>query len=281
MSHIFKELHEIPIPEMAHVSHCDGRVYLLGSKAGGRKSGRKQVIGLATSETMMHPNTLFKKIYPDLWEKHYGKDKFIKNEIHFGLYTLVLAIIIKNGLYKILQDVYGPKYANALIDFAMFSIKCKTNVAHLYVPSMQDELIFSESLYSDSWYSNFFNNIINENDNINFRKLWLQNCKELGVKDAWIAIDGSSNLSASTHSSFVEIGHSKNNTEESLVSFIYAIDGETGLPLTYNINPGSVVDSQAFYRMIHELHEADIKIKGVILDRIFANSKVISTLEKL
>ena len=49
MSHVYRERHEIPIPEGAHINHFDARVYLM------EESTRKRtVIGVATSESTMH-----------------------------------------------------------------------------------------------------------------------------------------------------------------------------------------------------------------------------------
>ena len=280
MSHIFRELREIPIPKEAHVSKHDGRVYLLGSKAGGKKAASRHVIGIATSETNMHVNTQFKLMYPNLWKQYYGSNFKTKNELHCGLYTIALSILSSNGLYDILIDTYGPMYANAAIDFALYSIKCNSCVAEIFTEKMQDEILFSDSIYSDSWYSNFFNKNMPENNNISMRKSWLKKCKENGTKSAWISIDGSSNLSYSTNSDYVEKGHSKNNKEESIISFIYAVDAITGKPLTYNINHGSVVDIKAFNRIVQELKDFKIDVKGIILDRIFASDEVITDLEK-
>ena len=62
MSHVYRERHEIPIPEGAHINHFDARVYLM------EESTRKRtVIGVATSESTMHPNDMYRKLYPEAW----------------------------------------------------------------------------------------------------------------------------------------------------------------------------------------------------------------------
>lgn len=55
MAHIYWELHEIPRPKGSYINHSDGRVFLMSNEGSGK--ARRKVIGRATSETMMHPNS--------------------------------------------------------------------------------------------------------------------------------------------------------------------------------------------------------------------------------
>ena len=67
MAHIYWERHEIPRPSDSYINHNDGRVFLMSNDGQGRK--KRKVIGHATSETMMHPNELFKFLYPSQWSE--------------------------------------------------------------------------------------------------------------------------------------------------------------------------------------------------------------------
>ena len=66
MSHIYWEKKEVPIPPDAYINHNDGRVFVM-------VEGKRKVIGHATSENTMHPNDMFRALYPDLWEAAYGE----------------------------------------------------------------------------------------------------------------------------------------------------------------------------------------------------------------
>ena len=70
MSHIYWELHEIPQPSDSYINHSDGRVFLMTEDGLGKK--KRKVIGRATSETMMHPNDLFRYLYP-----HFGRNTMV------------------------------------------------------------------------------------------------------------------------------------------------------------------------------------------------------------
>ena len=86
MSHIYWELHEIPRPENSYINHSDGRVFLMKDNGLGKMNRR--VIGRATSETMMHPNDLYKYLYPEEWKLYYGDGKLPEHELHIGMYAV-------------------------------------------------------------------------------------------------------------------------------------------------------------------------------------------------
>ena len=253
MSHIFWELKEVAIPQGAHLN--EGKVYLQRRRTdvAGQYKYKRQVIGHATSNSMMHPNELFRSLYPDVWQQNYGKSSLKPNEVSCGLYAVSLAFLQKTGLYSSLIDAYGPKFANAIVDFALYSIKFISDSASNYYGKMQNQLLFSNQIFSDSWYSNFFKHDIKENSSINFRKNWLKKCSDNGITDAWISIDGSNNKCRISSSDLVENGFTKFCENSDIVSFIYAIDAETGKPLTYNVNPGATVDCKAIIKIVEEL----------------------------
>ena len=171
MSNIYWELPEIPIPDQAHINRSDGRVFLLGSRAGGKPTASRNVIGHATPETHMHANSLFKSIFPDLWKAHYGSNPPFMNEMNSGLDLIVLSILSRNGLLDILYQVYGSKYANAILDYAAYSVEYSSNVAMSFTEKMKNYILFSDELYSDTWYSNVFKNEISKKKNIGIWKL--------------------------------------------------------------------------------------------------------------
>ena len=158
MSHIYWELHEIPRPSDSYINHSDGRVFLMAEDGLGKK--KRKVIGRATSESTMHPNDLFRYLYPALWSEYYGDRDLPEHELHAGMYALSLGIGHSVNLYPILQDVYGPLYSNAIMDYAMYSIMDRTDTTQLFPDRMAREVLFSKEAYSDSWYSELFSTYI-------------------------------------------------------------------------------------------------------------------------
>ena len=278
MSHIYWELHEIPRPSDSYINHSDGRVFLMSEDGLGKK--KRKVIGRATSESMMHPNDLYRYLYPALWTEYYGDQNLPEHELHVGMYGLSLGIGYSTNLYPILLEVYGPLYSNAMIDYALYSIMDRTDTTQLFSDQMSREVLYSKEAYSDSWYSNMFCNHMSEDLNHRFRTEWLKECARRGITKAWITIDGSNNDCEVKGSSLCEKGNAKSHTNSDIVSFIWALDTKTGTPITYFVNNGGMVDSKAFQKMAAFLGSSGIEIEGVILDRGFCCHDVIQLLEE-
>ncbi len=279
MGHIFRELHEIPIPEGAYINHSDARVFIMFDDGGGHK--RRQVIGLATSDTTMHPNSMYKFLYPELWKTFYKENSLPEHELHIGMYAALLGIGSQTGLYQILHEIYGPLYGNAIMDYCMYSISNRTDATQLFLEKMADQVKFSDETYDDSWFSSMFLNHMPANANHQFKVQWLRKCVEHGERKAWICIDGSNNDCAISNSNIVEQGKAKSHTSSNIVSFLWAVSAQDGLPLTYFINNGGMTDSKAFQTMILFLKSAGIETEGVILDKGFCNHEVLTMLQEL
>lgn len=269
MSHVYWEKKEIPIPENAYINHNDGRVFIYLN--GGRK-----VIGHATSETTMHPNDSFRTVFPDLWKDNYGAKDTLPFELHAGLYMLTLGAALTNGIYSILVDVYEPMYANAIMDYVMYSLHAKSDVTQAFSEFAQDQILFSRKYYSDSWYSDLFRSQMTSQLEGDFKVRWLKHCQDLGITRAWIAIDGSNNDCEVQESDLCEYGKAKSHNDCTIVSYIYALDTRTGMPITYFVNEGSVVDSKAFQKVLTFFNGYHIEIEGVLIDRGFCTHDVVT-----
>ena len=277
MSHIYWELKEIPIPKEAYINTSDGRVFLMNTDGTGKK--KRKVIGHAASMETMHPNDLFKYLYSSLWAEYYGSGKLPEHELNIGMYALSLGISYSSGLYPVLQDVYGPLYGNAIMDYAMYSIMDRSDTTQLFPDRMSREVLFSKEAYSDDWYSGMFQHHMPEDANHQFRMKWLAECNRRGITRAWITIDGSNNDCCVRKSDLCEKGEAKSHTNSDLVSYIWALDVKTGTPITYFVNNGGMVDSKAFQKLAAFLKSSGIEIEGVILDRGFCTHDVFQMLE--
>ncbi len=277
MSHVYRERHEIPIPEECHINHFDGRVYLMDES-----TRKRTVIGIATSESTMHPNDMYRKLYPEAWDAAFSKYNDPKGyEICVGMYGLCLGASYKNGLYQVLQEAYGPKYANIIMDYSMYSVLDRSDVTQLFPERMRKEAIFSDELPSDAMLSNVFTYKLSEEMHMQFRELWIKRCVQRGYKKIWLCIDGSNNDCQMEDSNYAENGENKSHSGKTIVGYIYAVAAETGEPVCYFVNPGGKVDSQAFQKIIQFLAGYDLDVEGAILDRGFCTAEVVRTLRKL
>lgn len=277
MGHIYRNNREIPIPPDGRVNRWDMKVSVYRQQDGRR---RRTVIGAATSETMMLPNDNFRIKYPDLWNEYYGADESANHQIRLGVYSACLSIGWRIGLYPVLQEAFGPEHANAVMDFAMFSIRERSSTAQLFQDDMQEQMLFSRKCRSDTWYSRFFAEELTAERIHAFKVSWLKQCAAEGTDEVWLCIDGSNNDCAVTESGLVGIGHAKSRRDTNIVSYIWAVDAHSGRPVTWFVNNGALHDAKAVDEVIRFLAGSDIKVKGVILDRGFVSQKVFALLEE-
>lgn len=198
-----------------------------------------------------------------------------------GYTALTLSAGWKTGLYPMLQKDFGPLNANAILDYAMFSIRHRADSTDLMKDEMAQQLLFSDSLRSDSWYSDFFENQLSADVIHQFRMDWLKRFAAQGGTKVWLCIDGSNNDCTVSESRIAEPGNSKSHKAVNIYSYMWAVSSEDGRPVTWFLNNGGKVDAKAFEKMIRFLAASGIEVEGVILDRGFADEGVMRLIREL
>ena len=277
-----RNMKDMPVPEFAYSDRHDGRVFILPIEDDGKT--HKRTIGHLTvsipGEERMIPNRYFRDTYQELYAKEYPNEKIPAHQMSVGMYALTLGIATKTKLYSALQDVYGPVYANNILDYAMFSILHRSDVTQIFEKKMNREVLFSDRLRSDTWYSDFFSKKISEDKHHQFRIKWIQHLAENGLKKVWLSIDGSNNDCEARQSFLAAYGFPKShNQNKTIVGYMYIVDAQTGCPVTYFVYEGNVPDSQAFQKAAVFLKSFHIEIEGIILDRGFAVDSVFEEIE--
>ena len=278
MGHVHRERREIDIPAEAYLNHSDGRVFIMD-----RANHRSRItIGWATSETRFHPNDTFRLLFPDEWDKAFHEYEDPKSyELHAGMYGLCLGAGYTSELYPCLIEAYDGLYASGIMDYCMYSILERSDVTQLYEERMREEVLFSDCVWSDSTWSRFFKDDLQGWQHDKFKDIWLKRCIARGIRKVWICIDGSNNDCQMVNSQYAEYGENKSHSGKTIAGFIYAVDATTGEPLTYFVNPGGVVDSQALHEIVQFLVQYGLEVEGVILDRGFCTFEDLMTLRKL
>ncbi len=89
------------------------------------------------SRTKMYPTSQYKKIFPKKWEE-LTKEKVSPATKKIGLFTLAQAVNMKTGIKDILDEIYGPETAGALMEQAFYSILYHSNAASGFTQLMED-----------------------------------------------------------------------------------------------------------------------------------------------
>ena len=269
----------VDLPENAHIC-SDHRVYIVLEKRYYQQLGynldSRLWLGKAVSEKQMHPNENYKERYREQLEgiQHLNLPEYTKR---LGLYCVCLSISLRNGLYGDLNSFFGPENANLIMDYAMYSISEKSNVAKDYQGAMTGRMLFLGKAYSDSWIQEKFSRGMTDNQIQAFKIQWLKRCGETGISDAWICIDGSNN-DCNAQIEEAEEGNAKSHKNTSIISFMYAVD-QNGKPILSKLYRGGRVDSKELSEMTELLKQCGIRIKGIVLDRVFCDRRSIEYVE--
>lgn len=230
------------------------------------------------SATTMHPTTQYAEIFPDLWEQ-ISSEPIKPSVIKIGMFSACQAINKKTGIKNILDNVYGVNHANALMDYAMYSVIYHSDVTSSFESKMSNERLYSKQPCKDSYYSRLFETGMTMELELLFKRKWALHCKDEGIDSVWLCIDGSNDDCQSKGVEIAEKGHSKSRKNNNIVSFTYAITPE-GKPVTYDVYRGGLVDAKALQSILDFLRECGIQVSGVILDRGYCNSKAIQYLDE-
>ena len=279
----YRNIKDMSIPDFAYPNRHDGSVYIIVIDEDGKK--HRKTVGNLTVDTpgseRMVPNHYFRDHYQNLWNENYPTRQTPRHELCIGMYGLTLGIAKKTGLYTNIQTVYGTEYVNNILDYVMFSIQNRINVTQVYESTMANQVLFCNKLHSDTWYSRFFSEKINEDMHHAFKIKYVEQLIKNGLRKVWLAIDGSNNDCAARQTFLTKFGFPKShNSNKTIVGYMYAVDADTGRPVTYFVYEGDVPDSQAFQKLAVFLKGFNIEIEGVILDRGFAVEAVFAAIEE-
>ena len=267
----------VPIPDEAYTNNYDGRVYIKNTDIEGEN---RTIIGWRDPESgMMRPNAAYEEYFEADYQQYFPHRKVYPKVLHIGLYMIFLAIAYKLGLYQALCTAFGVRSANAIMDFAIYSIVSHSNIAEKFEDTMREQMLFSDMLYNDKRYSEFFSSMT-ESAIQDFKCQWLNACENLGIQSCWVCVDGSNCDCDMKKSKLSEHGHPKSRDQSSnIIGYTYAVCGEgeyRKLPITYFVSPGGMTDSKSFEEVINFFGKDNLILKGFILDRGYPTAPVFS-----
>lgn len=231
------------------------------------------------SSTEMHPTSQYAVIFAAKWEE-LTKMRQKPATLRIGMFSAFQAVNSRCGIKDTLDMTYGVDLSSKIMDFSMYSIIFHSNNASTFTSKMRGELTYAKYPYSDSTYSRLFEKGMRRNDELLFRKNWALYCRDNeGVEGVWLCVDGSNEDCSSIGVEFAEKGHPKSGKNVNIVSYTYAVTVD-GLPVTYDVYRGGLVDAKAMKKILDFLAECGIKVLGVILDRGYCDTQAIRYLLK-
>ncbi|MBQ8160735.1 MAG: hypothetical protein IJ083_08270 [Clostridia bacterium] len=260
MDKIYREYTQVPIPDFAQVKRPDCRVFVISDADGGP---RRETIGYVTGEGTMSPNERFRLYYPDLWNEAIPDDRAPSPEVNFGMYAMTLTIATRTGLYRILQDAYGTERANAILDYAMFSVMRGRSDRTPFEEKMADQVRFTDALHTEEWYSNFFEDTINGEMNEQFRCQWIRKLQEThGTRKVWLCLD--SFYRECQRAGLYDNEQASHLSEETRGRYIHVVDAQSGRPVTWYVCERGVPVGRHCACLAKYLEGLGLEIEGVM-----------------
>ncbi len=283
---IYKDF-TVKIPKEASISLSNKRVYITTLKVYDRKKqynvNHRLTIGQFIDKDNMHPNDNFKEQYPEEWKKLKDAPLAQRPIIKIGGYVYMNLIIKMLGLDQILESTFNSTNAKRILDYVMYSIENQSNVAATYSAAITDKMLFSDKNCSDSRYANLFSKEITRQNIEDFKNKWLKHIsgRQKSNRGVILCIDGSNDDCSSKGVKLEEKGHAKSGNNNNIVSFMYAVDPEEGIPITFELYRGGLVDSKALDIVLKTLENSKLKIDRIVMDRGFCTKQCVDHIKSL
>ncbi len=261
MGHVYRSLKPVPVPPDGSCNQHDRAVSRYYTDNKGHR--RRTVIGYMAEPGMMFPNDKFRELYPDLWTEYYGDNIPEQRLVRTGLYAFSLGAGSKTSLYPALAESLGAGDANALMDFAMYSIQ-EDKKSPMPV-AMGKYMLFSAMRMTEAWYREFFAGRLSPVLTRLFRAGWLKLLqKEHGLESVWLC-SGTADLGSAAGSGGVS----------GCISYVWAADARDGRPVSYFVCNGAFPSRTDLDEIASFMGSCNVSVKGVILDSRHASREVL------
>ena len=233
-----------------HTKECIGRLVVI-------QSDWKQ-------DRRMYANSTFHRLFPDLnrEEKPASPRKAEalseypdrSDNMAIGLYAVVKQVAEHIGLTEILAGVFGGSSVALILDLAMYMLSAESATFQHFPHWARNHALFSNTVRSDGFISEFEKNELSLSRINLFRKRWAAKALDDGL--VFVCYDSTNVNSVAEGIFIVEKGHAKDDPDKEQVNTEYAIRQRDGMPITFKSYPGSINDiSEAsemieFFRML-------------------------------
>lgn len=234
-------------------------------------------IGKKFNETKMYPNDNYFKYFSSPEEYLLETPEF-SDCIKVGAMTVFDMTISRLGISNMLNFIFGD-YSNIYKDLVYYYTFGFDTVTQYYKYFIREYYSYCNKIYSDSQISKILNTLTDDNIS-NFLNSW--NNMNNDKKDILIDFDGTNINSSISDSSLSEYGKAKDDEGLPQINLSYAIDHKTGIPLFYELYPGSITDMSQTKIMIDKAKNYGYSDNNItfVLDRGMFSKQNLDYLEE-
>lgn len=214
---------------------------------------------------MMEPNEKFLKYFPYELLPIENNTQDRSRCIHIGAYCIIKKIISHYHLDEMLTRILGTD-AGLFLDLASYSIITENNAGQYYPDYAYNHALFTDDMkiYSDSTVSRLLSEI-NDDQRIRFLNTWNEHRDH--TEKIYISYDSTNKRCQAGDIDLVEMGHSKEGSETTILNYSIAYDRNNHEPLFYESYPGSIVDISQLQFTLKKAKSYGYHRVGFILDR--------------
>lgn len=224
---------------------------------------KRTCIGRKFNDDKMYPNDNYFKYYSSPEEYIEASPEF-SDCIKIGAMAVFDFVLNELGISNML-DFITKDNSNLFKDLIYYYTFGNNTVTQYYKYFIREHFCYSNKIYSDSQISKILNQLTDDNIS-NFLTDWNNKQQKENIL---VDFDGTNINSSNSNSDLTEFGHPKIDEGLPQINLSYAIDHNSGLPLFYELYPGSITDMSETKIMIDKAKNYGFNDKNItfILDR--------------
>ena len=276
----------VPIPEKKRItkygSHTKNYVYeILARKGKDRKKDLTVCVGIAVSDTEMHPNDKYFEIHPEQEKKKpLEKTGDFDSQIHIGSSIVLRSSAARLGITGLLKE-YFPGYDELIQTLIEYYMVERESAAQLYKYYLYDHYTELNYIPNETMLSRIFGEYLDHERITKFKNAWLKRRLDMDP-EARIDIDfDSTNFNVSSKElEEAEYGHAKVKEGLPQINVAYYLERKSGLPVYYDIYYGSIIDMEHCKKAAEKLRSIQSDVKAsFIMDRGYFSQSNLNYLE--
>ena len=175
------------------------------------------------------------------------------DSVSVGPRALTEALSDGHELIEMLTEVFGGDDAALIMDLATYMLVEEKAVFQHYPSWARRHAIYSATIRSDSYISEFLGKAITYSKIDMFKRKWA--VSNVGNGQVYLCYDSTNTNSQAEGVFIVQKGHAKDDPTLKQVNTDYVVRQEDGLPFTFKEFPGSIVDMSEASEMINFLKD--------------------------
>lgn len=274
----------VQLPIKLRQKHQGNQIYIyeiLYRKSSTNLKEKTVCVGKLCDNNHMYPNDNYYMLHGESNSNKEAKsDNDFETFVHTGANAVLHQIENDTGIRQVLEDVFGS-YADLIESLVDMRVIKNDRRAYMYKYYARDHLRNNNYIPSNSMLSELMNYIITEESVKNFLHKYLTYSLSL-ENSVKVDIDFDSTNYATSSSTIkqAEYGAAKFSEDLPQINVAYFVNRNTGLPIYFDIYPGSVVDMShcvhAYERIAQELDSVDA---CYIMDAGYFTSNIIEYMQ--